>query len=154
MNTDILTIEGNNYQIIKGTQSDGRCFSASIFYDLYGIRPEDNKLNNWIQENIITPIIDTKTTDCSRFFIWATIWAGIHNGFISRRGNSIIGPVNISGDVDKLSNIFLGLQHKINEIAQIESEQHYDRNIIGSLLFDIIDKINEIKVEIPLFYKA
>jgi hypothetical protein len=33
MNT--ITIEGNTYNIINSTQSDGRCFSASVYYEVY-----------------------------------------------------------------------------------------------------------------------
>ena len=112
MNTDILTIEGNNYQIIKGTQSDGRCFSASIFYDLNTRIPGNDELNTWIQNYIITPILNTKRTDCSTFFIWATTWAGIHNGYTSVDTRSRIGPVVITSYITNISDIFSNIKKK------------------------------------------
>jgi hypothetical protein len=37
-----LVIDENKYEIIEGTQSDGRCFSASVYYDLYNKIPSDH----------------------------------------------------------------------------------------------------------------
>ena len=73
-----ITIEGKNYQIIEGTQSDGRCFSASVYYSLYGKPAENDDLNYWIEYSIINPILDTEKTDCSYFLKWVMIWTGIH----------------------------------------------------------------------------
>ena len=49
----IINIDGKNYELINGTQSDGRCFFASIFYDLNNRVAENNELNEWIEENVI-----------------------------------------------------------------------------------------------------
>jgi hypothetical protein len=70
-----IEIEEQTYDIIEGTQSDGRCFSASIYYDLYKEKPEDKQLNEWIQTYIIDPILATQNTDCIIFFNWVTLWA-------------------------------------------------------------------------------
>ena len=38
------------FELINGTQDDGRCFSASVFYDLNGRKAEDDELNAWINK--------------------------------------------------------------------------------------------------------
>ena len=41
-------------------------FNSIIYYDLKGKPANDEELNEWIQENIINPILDTETTNCIR----------------------------------------------------------------------------------------
>jgi hypothetical protein len=52
-NNKMVTIEGRKYKLIEGTQGDGRCFSASIYYSLFGHIAISDELNDWIQLNII-----------------------------------------------------------------------------------------------------
>jgi hypothetical protein len=153
MSSDILTIEGNKYEIIKGTTSDGRCFSASIFYDLYERIPNDNQLNEWIKTYIIDPILNTKGTDCSTFFIWATNWAGMHNGYTSIDRRSRIQPVIITQDISNISDIFSNIKIKIEAITGIENEQRYDKQSFTELAYSIIDTFNKIIKVNPLLDK-
>ena len=81
---NIIKLEKKNYELIYGTQSDGRCFSASVYYDLNLKIPDSSVLNQWIKQYIIDPILNTENTNCPQFFLWATIWAGMHNGYLLR----------------------------------------------------------------------
>ena len=74
-----IELEGKQYELIEGTQGDGRCFSASVFYDLNGRVASNEELNQWIQKFIIVPILNTEEIDCPQFLLWAAKWAGIHN---------------------------------------------------------------------------
>ena len=94
-----IQIEKQTYDIIEGTQSDGRCFSASIFYDLYKEKANDEQLNNWIQQYIIEPILNTENTNCNQFFNWVTLWAGM-----PKHGTNISNFI-IDNNVSILQNI-------------------------------------------------
>ena len=111
-----LVIDENKYEIIEGTQSDGRCFSASVYYDLYNKIPSDtdDEFNVWIQTNIIDPILATEDKDCIKFLKWATIWAGL------KRLNN---DAKLSQDIDDINNI----QDIIERLNGIQ-EQIYNFN--------------------------
>ena len=110
-----ITINKKTYKIINDTQSDGRCFSASMFYALHdGQVATDDKLNVWIQEYIIDPILDTEHKDCPQFLMWAINWATTHNvnvtkpNYVSTIKTTISLPDNINilqEKLDKLTRI-------------------------------------------------
>ena len=102
MNT--ITIEGNTYNIINSTQSDGRCFSASVYYELYNNVAESSILNQWIQEYIIRPILQTEQTDCPQFLLWVTKWTTIDKGMFINK------PNDIHPEVQQLQNLFENLE--------------------------------------------
>ena len=52
MTTKEIEIKKKIYEIVDGTQSDGRCFSAAIYYVLFNVKADDNDLNIWIQTNL------------------------------------------------------------------------------------------------------
>jgi hypothetical protein len=105
-----IQIEKQTYDIIEGTQSDGRCFSASIYYDLYKKKANDEQLNNWIQQYIIEPILNTENNNCIQFFNWVTLWAGM-----AKHGTDIPN-FNIDENVSILQNILEKLDVAINFI--------------------------------------
>ena len=86
----IINIDGKNYELINGTQSDGRCFFASIFYDLNNRVAENNELNEWIEENVIEPILNKNIYDCPTFFTWAYFWAEEQNHIIEQNEKTFI----------------------------------------------------------------
>jgi hypothetical protein len=122
-----IDIDGQTFEIIEGTQSDGRCFSASIYYDLYEEKATDVKLNDWIQVFIIDPILKTETTNCPEFFNWAINWVGIHNEEDNKEVNEDI--ITMHETFDKINitikriNDFLTIkeptQENLNDIKQI-----------------------------------
>ena len=115
---NIKTLEENQYQIIEGTQSDGRCFSASVYYDLFNKKANDEELNNFIQQYIIKPILDTEKSNCPKFLQWATIWTGIHNknlndsNFFTTISEEIILLPEIENIIDLLQKL-INLQDNI-----------------------------------------
>jgi len=139
MNTIIL--EGNKYQLIQGTQSDGRCFSASVYYDLNKEIPNDQQLNTWIQQFIIEPILATEETDCPQFFQWAIIWASIHNNDIINNPNFVTNineQVDLSEQIQKLSDLLTQLKRLQQTIQEFNGTNISDvRNLITTLLQDI-----------------
>ena len=104
MNT--ITINGNTYNIINSTQSDGRCFSASVYYELYNnIVANSDDLNEWIQYNIINPILETEQTDCPKFLLWTTKWATIDKRMFTNK------PNEPPPEVQELQNLFENLEN-------------------------------------------
>ena len=73
-NKNIIKINEVEYEIVDGTQSDGRCFSGSIYYGLNNKISNENELNVWIQNYIIDPIFKLETADCGQFFSWVYIY--------------------------------------------------------------------------------
>jgi hypothetical protein len=60
-----IKTDQQDYIIIEGTQYDGRCFSASVFYCINKRIAEDKELNYWITDNIIVPINEKlDSNDC------------------------------------------------------------------------------------------
>jgi hypothetical protein len=113
----IITIQGQEMNLISGTQSDGRCFSASIFFDLNGKVAGDEELNVWIQEYIINPILQTEKTDCSQFLLWSYIWAGLHN--TSTHATTIERPVPIPDKLGDIAVILEGLKTSVERLKSI-----------------------------------
>jgi len=104
-----IEIQGKKYNLINGTQSDGRCYSASIFYDLNKKKAEDKELNDWIQIHIIETIISTQQTNCPLFMNWVGKWYAEY-----KKG---ILPETWTDSVDSLQK----LEH-LKEIIQNEVE--------------------------------
>ena len=105
-----VQIEKQTYDIIEGTQTDGRCFSASIYFDLYKEKPEDKQLNEWIQTYIIDPILATQNTDCIIFFKWVFLWAS------STRHGTNTNNFTMDDDIIKIQYLFDKLDIAINFI--------------------------------------
>jgi hypothetical protein len=112
----IIKIKKKAYDLIQGTQSDGRCFAASVFYDLKERVAEDEELNVWIQVNIINPILETEKTDCSQFLLWAYKWAGLHN--TSLYDTAVTRPVPIP-DINDIVMFLEGLKTSIQRLKSI-----------------------------------
>ena len=137
MTTKEIEINRKKYQIIDDTQSDGRCFSASIYYLLFNVKADDNALNIWIQENIIDPIIDTENTDCIQFFNWATKWAAMNKHSPYEDDTNVVNPNFI---IDERISILQQILDRIiqdnflikNSISHTDTKQH---------LIDAIDKL-------------
>ena len=76
---NIIKINEVEYEIVDGTQSDGRCFSGSIYYDLHEVVAVEDELNSWIEDYIINPILELETTDCGQFFSWVFFYNYFNN---------------------------------------------------------------------------
>ena len=149
MDTIQNTIEINDkiFEIIEGTQSDGRCFSAAIYYDLKGKPANDEELNEWIQENIINPILDTETTNCIKFFNWATKLAPMpKHGVYHKKGAAnftINDNISILQQIlERIEKINNDINDKINGISNLVEF----KNVIQKLLDDI-DVIKDTFIE-------
>ena len=113
-----ITINKKTYKIINDTQSDGRCFSASMFYALHdGQVATDDKLNVWIQDYIIDPILDTEHTDCPQFLLWVINWATTHNVNVNTPNyvSTIKTTINLPDNI----NIFQEKLDKLTRITEI-----------------------------------
>lgn len=166
--TKDIILEGNKYKLIEGTQGDGRCFAASIFYDLNRIKAEDDELNIWIKDRIIDPILEIEKTNCPKFLLWATQWAGIHNynlinqEFPSKNREEII-ITSIIQDVDDIFDRLINLLKTIiNTISHLNNVQLKNISDMRLFLQDIlkitgyfIDNLREKKLikENPNFMK-
>ena len=134
-----VIIDNREYEIIEGTQSDGRCFSASIFYDLYKSVATDDVLNKWIQYYIIDPILQTETTNCPQFVLWVINWIGIHNANYENSSyvSNNSGKINLPDQMSQLQELFNGL----NIIkAFITSSNNVSNNI--DIVNELLVKLN------------
>ena len=120
MDPDLITIEGNTYKIIRTTQSDGRCFSASVYYGLYRQKASNTELNEFIQYNIINPILKTEETDCFKFFGWALKWVGSHNSNLDSGIESNIGKINMPKE-KKNSDMLIQLDRFVERIKALQN---------------------------------
>jgi len=111
-----IEINGEEYKIHRA-QSDGRCFSAAVFYDLNGRVAEDSELNLWIQQYIIDPIIKTEDTDCKQFLLWAYKWAALHNN--STNFTAIKEKVIIPAELQDISFILDGLDETKKRLQSV-----------------------------------
>ena len=133
----IVTIEGRKYELIEGTQSDGRCFSASIYYSLFGHIANSDELNDWIQINIINPIVNINKVinyDYSYdyrgdLFVWAFNYYSLNNV-----DSTITNTSNLGG---QLSNVFKLLMPLVNFKNKLNTQN-------DNIIYDITNLINEI----------
>ena len=139
-----ITIEAHNYKIIDNTQSDGRCFSAAIFYDLNSRQSEDNELNEWIQIMIIDPILAVEQSDCSKFFLWAITWAGLHNANKNAdNNNNAHNKVMITNHIEHLQDIFLELENLKSHFEWgLLKPKNFDKNRMFEFLSNLTELID------------
>ena len=166
MDTIQNTIEINDkiFEIIEGTQSDGRCFSAAIYYLLFNRKATDEELNKWIQTYIIKPILETETTNCIKFFNWATKWAPMPKHGVNHEKGAANFTINENVSIlqqilERIEKINNDINDKINGIS---NEVEFN-NVIQKLLDDIdfiketfndfLEKFNDIKATIDSFIK-
>lgn len=112
---NIITLESKQYQLIQGTQSDGRCFFASIFYSLYNIIPLDEELNSWIQQYIIEPILDKSITNCPLFSEWAL-------NYVTKQFPTLVSDEFSKNTLTRLLSVFTRINILINSIKKFSSE--------------------------------
>ena len=105
-NNKMVTIEGRKYKLIEGTQGDGRCFSASIYYSLFGHIAISDELNDWIQFNIINPIVNINKESNYYYrgdlFLWAFNYYSLNNVDSTNSNNAIV----IHNLFEQLDNVF------------------------------------------------
>jgi hypothetical protein len=137
---DVIELEGKKYELIEGTQGDGRCFSASIYYDLNNKIPTDDELNEWIQNFIINPI---NNADCSQFLIWAYKWVGLHNS--SNHWSAIKDKIQIPDSLNKISIILDRLNTFIETLQSLNNNNDDNENVknVYNTLLDNVNSLNE-----------
>jgi hypothetical protein len=143
--THTIEVDGNKYTIINGTQSDGRCFAASVYYDLYNKIPDDTELNNWIQTNIIVPIINTENTDCLKFFTWAINWAGTHNSMLEDNPYTytiIDNVIELSPEITILKIVFDRIVSLQEYVDKIKIDKNMSKEDMIKFIEYLLEKID------------
>ena len=140
MTTKEIEIKKKIYEIVDGTQSDGRCFSAAIYYVLFNVKADDNDLNIWIQTNIINPIIETENTDCIKFLKWAMIWSGLPKHNTNHKDGERNFPA-IDEDVRTTQQIMDRLQIDINNIEDAITHTENETQLIV-IINELIASLN------------
>ena len=129
MTTKEIEIKKKKYEIIEGTQGDGRCFSGAIYYLLFKKVADNDDLNVWIQTNIINPIIDTENTDCIKFLKWAMLWSGLPKHRTRHKDGERNFPA-IDEDVRTTEQIMDRLQIDINYIEDAITHTENETQLI------------------------
>ena len=150
----IINIDGKNYELINGTQSDGRCFFASIFYDLNNRVAENNELNEWIEENVIEPILNKNIYDCPTFFTWAYFWAEEQNHIIEQNETTFINhKINYSIKESNLIVIYTTLERIQDYIQNFKNQNNYSQDNMNALLEKITSSLEFIETNYINFLK-
>ena len=129
---EIVTIEGNKYKLIEGTQGDGRCFSASIYYSLFNRIATSDELNDWIQNNIINPIVNINKENNYNYrgdlFVWAFNFYSLNN----------INSTDTNDSIEQLDNVFKLLTPLVMFKNKLNMENE-------NIIFNIIGLIDDIR---------
>ena len=140
-NNKLVTIEGRKYKLIEGTQGDGRCFSASIYYSLFGHIAISDELNDWIQVNIINPIVKENNYDYrGDLFVWAFNLYSLNN--VDSTNTNTNNTIVVDNLVEQLDNVFKLLTPLVMFKNKLKCQ---NENIVyENILYDITKLIDDV----------
>ena len=140
-NNKMVTIEGRKYKLIEGTQGDGRCFSASIYYSLFGHIAISDELNDWIQVNIINPIVKENNYDYrGDLFVWAFNLYSLNN--VDSTNTNTNNTIVVDNLVEQLDNVFKLLTPLVMFKNKLKCQ---NENIVyENILYDITKLIDDV----------
>jgi len=119
-----IEINGEQYRNIRGNQTDGRCFSGAVFIGLNGRVAGNNELNDWIRENIITPIraLDRRSVEVIK---WVLSYTEMPDTTVPGDQNPLIGNmVQLERDI----GILTARINMINESGIIQTDPTKQQN--------------------------